>query len=284
MNGKKKNFKSETVLVLLSVVLSGWFGLAGEALGAEAAADKIDVATYTGMCRLRKDLDLDNETLAAMGCSESEATAALNALLGWYGSNKAEIAAGRLAKIQATRALGLALRKIGMGPRDEGLIAKIPTLKAAVAAAAKQRSDFLAAATEAVAAKLSAAQKGVWMTARGNAALPGKYRYVASLTADQVKALHRANRSFARRLASARGLTAKAAVTQKFKAAEDKVLASDQKTAMTTARTNASEKIAGAIRASKTVMPMPAELVKELSHEDVDPLRQEAIEAKEAAE
>ncbi len=296
MNGKNRNFKSrsksKTILVLLSVMLSCWFVFGGPVLGAEVVADKIDVATYTGMSRLRKAIDLDNETLAAMGCSESEATAALNVLLGWYVSNKAEIAANRQASIQATKALRLALRKIGMGPRDEGLIAKIPSLKAAVAASVKQRNDLSEAAIKAVAAKLSTSQKSVWMTARNNAGLPSKYRYVASLTADQAKALHRANRTYARRLASARGTTAKAAASQQFQTEESKVLASGQKTAMTTARTNASEKIAGAIKASKIVMPMPAELMKESEIDPEDPMasikeavaREKAEASKKAAE
>ena len=277
----KSKIKSNIVLILLAVLCCGIVS-SSEALRAEAAADKIDVATYTGMSRLRKAVHLRNETLAAMGCGESDATKVLEALLGWYGSNKTAVEANRQASIQAGKALRLALRKIGMGPKNETLIASVPALKAALATATKQRNDLVKAAIAATEAQLSASQKGVWETARKNMALPSKYRYASSLTAAQAKALHVARRTYARRLAAAKGAAAKAAVTQQFNTAEGRILAGGQKTAMSAAQTNTATKMAGAIKASQTVTPMPAELVAALAADLVDPAMLKAAADKAA--
>jgi hypothetical protein len=270
MNGNVGYRKSIIVLALLAVlcwpVVSG-----GAAFGAEAVADKIDVETYVNMSRLRETVGLGAETLAAIGCSESQATIALDGLLTWYGSNKTAIAANRQANAQAVKALRAALRKISLGPKNQSLIAGVPALKAAVAATLKQRSDLVKAAIEAVEAKLPAAQKSVWATARKNMALRSKYRYATSLTAAQAKALHVANRAYARRLASAKGSSARASVTQKFKTAEADILNESQKTAIAAARTNASAKLADAVKASKTVMPMPAALVEAMAADAINP-------------
>jgi hypothetical protein len=283
MNGNRKYWKSNIVLMLLTGFCLG-IASSSDALAVEPAADKIDVATYTGMCRLRKAIHLRNETLAAMGCSESDATGALEALLNWYGSNKTAIEANRQANIQSAKALRLALRKVGMGPRDEALLAKIPAMKTAMTVAIKQRDDLVKAAIAATEAQLSAAQKGVWATVRKNIALPSKYRYAASLTAAQIKALHVANRARARRMAAARGTAAKASVTQQFNAEEGKALAASQKTAMTAAQTNASEKTAGVIKATETVMPMPAEMKREPEFDPKDPIGLIKAAAEKAAE
>jgi hypothetical protein len=283
MNGNGNFFKSIIALMLLAGLCCGIVANS-DAVAAEPTADKIDVATYTGMGRLRNAIHLDNATLAAMGCSESETTTVLQGLLSWYGSNKAAIAANRAAKIQAKKALRLALRKISIGPKNETLIATVPTLKAALATATKQQNDLMKAAITATESKLTTAQKGVWATVRKNIALPSKYRYAGSLTAVQIKALHVANRSYARRLASAKGATAKAAVTQQFKTAEGKVLAAAQATAMTAAKTNTSAKIAGVIKATETVMPMPAELKKELELDPDEAVLKDAAAADKEAE
>jgi len=226
----------------------------------DGSGGEIDVAAYTGMRRLRKAVDLSNETLAAMGCSESNAVEVLEALLGWHQTNSTAIEANRKAKIKAAKDLRLALRKVGMGPRDETLLGKIPSLKAALAAAVKQRSDLLKTAVGAAESKLSAAGKGVWATVRRNAALPSKYRYAPSLTEAQIKALHLANRTCARRLAAAKDSAGRTAAASQLAAAEDSTLSAVQKTAITAARTNITQNMPAAVKATETVMPIPAAL------------------------
>ena len=271
MNRNVNCRKANAVLMLLAALCCG-LGGGGDAPGAEAAADTIDVATYVGMCRLRKAIHLGNETLAAMGCSESDATGAMAALLVWRQANKTNIEANRKANIQAARELRVALRRIGMGPSNTTLLAKLPSMKAALAAAARQRNDLMKAAIAATEAQLSASQRSVWATVRKNIALPRKYRYAASLTAGQIKALHVANRTHARKKAAARDATAKTAVTQQFKNTEGNALSANQKTAMAAAQTNAAEKLAGVIKAANAVMPIPAALAETRPADLLDPM------------
>jgi len=263
---------------LLCVVLIGSvvaLDLAGTAVAAEPGQDteseKIEAVTYCRIRDLREEICLRNEDLAAMGCTEANANAVFETLLGWYEAKKASLEAARETQRDAEKALRSALRRIGMGPRDENLIATVPALKAAVAQARAQRKTIVESAIAAVEAKLTSAQKGVWTIARANASLPSAYRYTPGMTPGQVKTLHRASRTRSRKLAVARTKAQRSDATSVFNAVETDTLTGAQKTAIAAAKANMRQNMPGVLKAFAEVLPLPDDLKIEAADENPTP-------------
>jgi hypothetical protein len=166
-------------------------------------APAIDVTTFLRVRTLRERLALRNEDLAAMGCSQQQATQVLQALLAWASDNAAGWAQQEQNRRSADAAMAEATRQINVGPRDDALLANLPTLQQNVASAKQQSDAFFQEGADTVAAVLSSDQRQVWATARANSAnaVPMRYRYVPGITTDQAKAI---------RLAINRGQTGEA--------------------------------------------------------------------------
>ena len=257
MNGSNAQVRT---LLAMSLVMAWCCETAVIAKTKSGDAEEVDGATYSAMGAIRREIQLSNRTIAAMGCDEAGAREILETLLLWCRVKEPYLDIAKKAKRRARRDLRLALQKIGMGPRDEKLIKSVPTLKAAVAGAAKDYDDIIKTAITAVEAKLPPAQKRLWATTKSNAKLHGRYRYAANMTAAQAKALHMARRAYARRLAAAKTPAAKAAVTSEFKAKESNVFSAAQKAAMAQAAENIRKNMSAVSNAEREVLPIQDEL------------------------
>jgi len=257
MNGSNAQVRT---LLAMSLVMAWCCETAVIAKTKSGDTEKVDANTHSAIRTIRREIGLSSRTIAAMGCDQADAREALKTLLLWYRVKEPYFDMAKKAKRRARRDLQRALRKIGMGPRDEKLIKSVPTLKAAVARTAKDYDDIIKTAITAVEAKLSPAQKGLWATTKSNAKLHGRYRYAANMTAAQAKALHMARRTYARRLAAAKTPAAKAAATSEFKAKESNVFSAAQKAAMAQAAENIRKNMSAVSKAEREVFPLPDKL------------------------
>ena len=153
-----------------------------------------DAATYRGVSELRSRVRLSDATLAAMGCSQTTVETVLGRFRTWWQANRVAWVARRRAVAKARMILRRAERRARTGPRDPELLAKLPSLRKAVADARKAEAQRVATAVTAVEGLLSASQRGVWATVRGNP-LGGQYACAADLSAAQVKAIGAAQRT-----------------------------------------------------------------------------------------
>jgi hypothetical protein len=213
-------------------------------------AAKLDAETYCAVQALRQKLCLTNEDLAAMGCSKECAENVLGTLVTWYQAKKAELAS--VPKAKTRRELRAAMTRFNVGPRDEKLIAQLPTLKKAYADALKQGLQIEGTAVTAVEMVLPDAQRRMWQDARKNLGVPSAYRFVPNLETRQVAALR------GRPLAGdfVNGPNAAAPAAEDASA----ILSSMQQEAAATARANAARCMPGVLSASENVLPVPPEL------------------------
>ena len=142
--------------------------------------------------RLRGDLGLTNRDLAAMGLSEAQAQSVLQALLDWSEGNQARVDAARSAERVAQAQLREATRKVRVGPRDESVIRSLPRLRDQVEQKRRARTALQAEAAALVEARLDGAQRGRWLTIRGQRHAPGELRYVPGLDAAALSGTERA--------------------------------------------------------------------------------------------
>ncbi len=98
-------------------------------------ADEREAVAWCTIRSLRADLHLSSNDLAALACSETQAETVLTRLVSWYNTNRETLTARRAALHAARCALRETQQKIRIGPRNEGLIASIPTLGSAVTGA-----------------------------------------------------------------------------------------------------------------------------------------------------
>ncbi len=147
---------------------------------------------YHRVSQLREKLTLQNLDMAAMGCTCDQATRSLQILSNWAGTNSASWHQQEQIQIVAENTLAAALRQINVGPRDESVLAQLPSLQRNVASARQQTHQFLESATASLAAVFTATQQKIWATARSNVALgiPDRFRYAQGLTSEQAKALN----------------------------------------------------------------------------------------------
>lgn len=155
--------------------------------GAEAVV--IDVTEYSRLRELRAATALTALDLASVGCNEQQAEAVLTALRGWYAANAAGLEQAISAERSAERAMDDAVRLINVGPRDEALLGRVPSLRQTLARVRSTREELFAqGAGVAMAAGLSPTQVQGLQVAVANDALPEALRYVAGLSADQKEA------------------------------------------------------------------------------------------------
>ncbi len=240
----------------------GEMATADEASG-PVAEDKTgpDAEAYQGIQTLRQQLCLDDQDLAAIGCSEAEATVVLTTLRTWYETNHANLRRIKAARSAATNALQDAKRRIAIGPRDEALIARVPALTAAAVEPIKQRLALIKAAGQQIEATLTTERRGVWRVARANRGLRRRYRYIPSLTTIQRRTLMVASRTRVRKLAVATS-DAAPSIEAAYRDTEKNCLAASQRLAAGAAKTRQRTCAAGVRKAVEGVLTTPAELIE----------------------
>ncbi len=249
------------VLLWCIFALPGGPAMAQEATDDSAAepAETLDTAARTRIDALRSRLRLGNSDLAALGCTRVNAKEALGALLTWYRTNGAALATAEKAEATAKAALDAALQKVRIGPRNETLLARLPTLKSAYANALRQRYDLVKTIVPALEAKLSASQKSLWRAARRNGGLPARYRYVPEITAAQAKALRVAQRTRVRLLAAAKTGAEMKAAEAGMTAAEQRTLSASQRETIATTKANLRQLRTEVEAASRETFPATTE-------------------------
>jgi len=211
-------------------------------------APGMDVQVYQLTQDLRQHLSLTNQDLAAMGSDEAQATALLTDLRGWVERNQDQIEARRQAVRQAKQELRDTQRSIRVGPRNEAEIASVPRLQQDVADAVAAESSLMDGPTATIGSRLTAAQRSVWSTARENASLPTRYRYVSGIDAAQLAQIRAA--------LSARGGDAQ---RSRYSNA-DATLTTGQRQAMRSAHEQQQLRLGDVRRAEQEVLPLPVEL------------------------
>jgi len=150
------------------------------------AASVAQQLTQLKVQELRQRLSLQDETLAAMGCSQDQATQILSALVNWTSQNASNASTAEQAVAAAQANLAEAQRRINVGPRYEQVLASLPTLQQSCNAAKAQVDQLYTSAAEVVSGQLNAAQQQIWATVKANTSLgvPQAYRYNSNLTAN----------------------------------------------------------------------------------------------------
>jgi len=209
---------------------------------------RMDVQVYQLTQDLREHLALTNQDLAAMGLDEAQATAVLTDLRGWVENNQGQIEARGQAVRQTQKALRDTQRSIRVGPRNETEIASVPGLQQDVANAVAAKSSLMNGAAAAIESRLTAAQRSVWSTARENAGLPTRYRYVSGIDAAQSAQIRAA-------------LSARGGDAQRSRYADaDATLTTGQRQAMRSAHEKQQLRLGDVRRAEQEVLPLPEEL------------------------
>lgn len=211
-------------------------------------AEEIDPVVYSAVQRLRRELALTNRDLAAMGCTQAQAEATLNALKDWYETNAAALGRAKANVRSAERDLRMAMKRYYQGPRDEALIASLPGLRSAVSATQARRKATIDAAIPTVQPHLPSGQSTLWATARANTKRHSDLRYIANLT-DQTSSQYESTLRKRRRAG------------ESTDAVQQRVLAVSQRTEVTTVRDRINTNLPGVLAAEEAVLPAPLEEV-----------------------
>ena len=159
-----RTFRRAAVGVLLAAAV---LASAGVVLAEPPSADPPTDAEHeaaVAWCRvrtLRQEIGLTNHDLATMACTQGQAEATLSSLVSWYNTNREALATRRAGLARARWELSDALQTIHIGPRDEALIARVPSLKSAVASARTNLDSLLDSAAAAACSGLSSGQRAI---------------------------------------------------------------------------------------------------------------------------
>ena len=256
----RKHWSLLALLAIVGIVVAGWIllpalsgiGRTAHALDHPSTASLSepgrgagpDITSHSNSTRLRYQLALSDMDLAAYGCSGEQTEQVLAALIAWYEQNKSALQAADSSQRQARSSLRETLRRINVGPRDEGIIAQVPALMEQVRIVEVNQRQFTESAIAAVSVAFSKEQNDYWSSARTNSDAPSRYRYAGALADEQKVNLERALR--------ARGQT-----TESQGAFEAQVLTVAQRSAMAAAEVRRNQFIGAVTRASAKVLPQP---------------------------
>jgi hypothetical protein len=150
-------------VLLAAAVLAGAASVLAEppSVDPPTAAEHDAAVAWCRIRTLRQETGLTDDGLARMACTQGQAEAALSSLVSWYDTNREALATRRAGLARARRELGDALQTIHIGPRDEALIARVPSLKSAVASARTSLNTLLDAAAAAACSGLSSGQRAI---------------------------------------------------------------------------------------------------------------------------
>jgi hypothetical protein len=149
----------------------------------------LDPLTLTRMAELRRSLALENRDLAALGCSQQQASQVLSALLSWYQANTTGWSQAEAAEQNAWAALQEANHSINVGPKNPTLLAQRAGLKQGLTSARLARQTFFESANSSVSGNLNGNQSTTWGIAKANRDLLERYRYAASISAGNARKL-----------------------------------------------------------------------------------------------
>ena len=203
-----------------------------------AALISDDPAVYTRLVALRRELALTDRDLAAQGQSPDGAAAVLGTLVTWVQNNRDGLKSADAAVQLAKRSLQDASRRVNVGPKDDGVIASLPTLQMNHEAALAARQQVLAGAVSAVNAQLTGDQQTLWTAARTNTKLPDSVRYVANLSAAQIQLLKQP--------------ASQASIPQ--------ILSAEQQAQAATAQTTVNAKLAAISDRTALLLPVPTQM------------------------
>jgi hypothetical protein len=220
------------------------------------ARESLEEQTYYAVTKLRRQLMLRNEDMAALGCTGASSRAILEELLGWYETNREKLQQTRKATLAAKRAYRQAMRRINMGPKDEALSARVPQLLSAVGETAKQERELTESAIPVIEKKLSADQCSLWTSIRKQRHLPGLYRYAPNLSTEQKQNVQKAVRT-----AAYRRMTAKTEEQHKLAneaaTAEANALSSSQQSVLAEVKAKMQKNLPEILKASQNALPAP---------------------------
>jgi hypothetical protein len=165
-------------------VSSGWSS--GTASPPANSPTPTDPIVYARIETLRQRIALSNMDLAAMGCSQAQASSVFSTLLTWYQANQGTWSQAEQNETSARNDLQETWRLINVGPKDDNVLSQLPTKQQNITTAVSARQQVEQTAANAVAGVLTSSQNTLWMTIQANAAVPDVYRFAPSLSAQQV--------------------------------------------------------------------------------------------------
>ncbi len=215
------------------------------AAAAASTPTPTDPIVYARVRQLREKLALTDADLGAMGCTQAQATSVLSALTSWYQANASNWDAAEAGMLSAHRQLDAAVRSVNVGPRDEGILGRMPTYTAGVTAAEASFDQLTQGAATNAAAGLTYAQQQTCAAAKANgtAGVPDLLRYAPNVNAAEARLLARA-------MARGGGGVAPATLAALVPFA--------QQQAISTARANQQACMDGVLAAEQAVLPPPA--------------------------
>jgi len=232
------------------------------ALAEEPAATQpreLDAEAHARIVVLRKQLQLPDTTLAAIGVDQSDAEGILSCLLSWHEANQTAWLVRRAAAARAQKAVRGTLSDLSVSASSADVRSRLQQLRAAAAAARQQEEDLLAGLRQQIEAGLTDSQKAVWATIRANPASAGQYVCAPNLRAAQLTALRAAHTRHARQHITADTDAARSAAATALARAERSILTDTQRTALAIASTNLRRHLPAVLAASQKVLPRPEE-------------------------
>jgi hypothetical protein len=150
----------------------------------------LDSTDYARMFQLRNALCLTDVDLAAMGCSQSQASNILSSLASWYQSNVGAWNTIVQQTQSANQQTQQALSSIN-GAGNTQIWQQMYAAQDQRDSAADSLSQLMQGAASVVAPLLTAQQQSVWTTAQTNVAegVPPQFRFAPSITPGQAYAL-----------------------------------------------------------------------------------------------
>lgn len=214
---------------------------------AAAPVEDIAAVDYGRIQALRRELDLDNAALAAMGLGGEQAATILTDIKEWHAANRERLSAADADIAAARKELRVMMKRMNVGPRDEAVLNSIPRLRDALVSAQNARTVLCDSLAEAVTRTFSDPQNTAWTVIRQNEGVPIPYRYAPGLDVEQREQLMR--------------LYFVAVRTGQPCLCED-VLTSSQKDAVTVAVGNMRMNMEAVLQAESEILPVPAELME----------------------
>ncbi len=217
--------------------------------GEQATAENtIDAALYSRVMRLRNEIALTNDDLAAMGLTQAQAEDVLTRLLDWVETNQPAMIQADNALRDARRAVVALQRRIQTGEADELEVQGFGDLYQVVADADAARKTLRHQAGAHAVAPAPENLRSQWAQAHANAHLPADLRHVPGLDEQRLRSL----------LGSAPetpGVSAASALGVGLTLSEQDELDS--------VRNRIHANRAGILAAEAEVLPLPAELLED---------------------
>jgi len=227
---------------------------------ATAARKTLDEQTYCAVTNLRQQLMLRNEDLAALGCTGASSRVVLEELLGWYEANREKLQQARRMRLASRQAFREAMDQINTGQADEGVVARARYLFSELAQTSQRERDLTRSVIPVIGKKLTEEQCSHWTSVRKQRFMPGVYRYVPDLTAEQKQSVRSAVHTSAYRQMTAR-TDEQRQQARTAEAEESEALSYSQRTAMEEMKAKMRQNLPEIMQASRNALPAPKQPV-----------------------